>query len=462
MAERQRPPTLSPEKRIKSFEEVKGTYPPHQAIAEAARCLFCHDAPCNKECPAGIDVVKFIRRIKTKDFRSAIRTVRESNVLAGVCARICPTEKLCEKPCSATELVKPINIAALQRFVTDLEVGKGIKLPKKAAPTGKKVAIIGSGPAGLAAAAELAKAGHGVTIFETKSLPGGVLTYGIPSYRLPKDVVTAEIDFIKQLGVKIRTDTPLDEKLNIDALFGQGFDAIFIGAGVGRPYFVRIPGEDLNGVYSAIEFLSQVNLYQSEGKKEFPLRVGKRALVIGGGNVAMDAACGLLRLEAEKVHIVCLESFEEMPAFPSEIEFAKEEGVEFHPRSKPLKILGDSNGMVSGFEGIGIRWKEPGNFSPSNAIPIEGTEFSLEVETVIEAIGQGPDPSLAPILSGVKTTERGLILVDEETYMTSREGVFAGGDIVNGGDTVARAIGEGKKAAEGINNYLKSSIKGER
>jgi len=338
---------------------------------------------------------------------------------------------------------------------------EGIKLPKKAEPTGKKVAVIGSGPAGLAAAAELAKAGHGVTIFEAKSLPGGVLTWGIPPYRLPKDVVTAEIDPIKrQLGVEIKTDTPIDEKFNINTLFDQGFDAVFIGVGVGKPYFVRMPGEDLEGVYSALELLSQVNAYHSKPSGgKFPLRIGKKALVIGGGNVAMDAACSLLRLGAEEVHVVCLESFEEMPAFPSEIEFAKEERIVFHPRVKPLRIIGDENGRVKGFEGVGIRWKEPNNFSPSNAIPIEGTELSLEVETVVEAIGQGPDPSLAPILSGIQTKGRGLIVVDEN-QMTSREGVFAGGDIVNGGDTVVQAIAEGKKAAEGIINYLKS--KGEK
>jgi glutamate synthase (NADPH/NADH) small chain len=356
--------------------------------------------------------------------------------------------------------VEPANIAALQRFVTDLEMKEGIKLPKKAAPTGKKVAVIGSGPAGLAAAAELAKSGHGVTIFEAKSLPGGVLTWGIPPYRLPKDVVMAEIEFIKQLGVEIKTDTPIDEKFNIDTIFDQDFDAIFIATGVWKPYFVRMPGEDLEGVYSALELLSQVNVHYSKPSSgKFPLRIGKKALVIGGGNVAMDAACSLLRLGAEEVHVVCLESFEEMPAFPSEIEFAREEGIVFHPRSKPLRIIGNENGRVKGFEGVGIRWKEPNNFSPSNVIPIEGTEFSLEVETVIEAIGQGPDPSLAPILSGIKTKGRGLIVVDEKTYMTSREGVFAGGDIVNGGDTVVQAIAEGKKAAEGIINYLKSKGK---
>lgn len=460
MAERQKPKTLPPEERIKSFKEVESTYLPHQAIAEAARCLFCHDAPCNTGCPASIDIVKFIRRIKTKDFRSAIRTIRGSNVLAGVCARVCPTEKLCEKPCSATELVEPINIAALQRFVTDLELQRGIEIPQKAEPTGKRVAVIGSGPAGLAAGAELAKAGHEVTIFEAKPMPGGVMFYGAPPYRLPKDIVAAEIDFIKRLGVEIKTNTPIDEKFNIDAIFDQGFDAIFIGAGVEKPYSIGLPGEDLKGVYSALDFLSQMNIWQAEPGKKFPLEVGKRALVIGGGNVAMDTACSLLRLGAEKVHVVCLESFEEMPAFPCEIEFAKEEGIEFHPRSKPLRIIGGENGKVKGFEGIGIKWKEPGNFSPSNAIPIEGTEFSLEVETVVEAIGQGPNPALAQALKGVKTRGRGLIVVDEETRMTSREGVFAGGDIVNGGDTVVQAIAEGKKAAEGINNYLKKK-KGE-
>ena len=457
MTERQKPPTPSPEERVKSFEEVKGTYPPHQAIAEAARCLFCHDAPCNKGCPAGIDIVKFIRRIKTKDFRSAIRTIRESNVLAGVCARVCPTKKLCEEPCSATELVEPINIAALQRFVTDLEMREGIKLPKKAAPTGKRVAVIGSGPTGLAAAAELAKAGHGVTIFEAKSLPGGVLTYGIPSYRLPKDVVMAEIDFIKQLGVEIRTDTPLDEKLNIDTLFSQGFDAIFIGAGLGRSYSVGMPEEDIKGVYSALEFLSQVNLYQLEGKKEFPMRIGKRVIVIGGGSAAIDCARTILRM-GSSVTVLYRRSREEMLATSEEIEEALAEGVEIQFLTAPKAVV-TNEGRVVGIECLKMRLGEPDASGRRRPIPIEGSEFKLEVETVIEAIGQGPDPSLASILSGVKTTGRGLILVDEETYMTSREGVFAGGDIVNGGDTVVRAIGEGKKAAEGINNYLKSSIR---
>lgn len=459
MAKRQKPPTLSPEERVKSFEEVKGTYLPHQAIAEAARCLFCHDAPCNKECPAGIDIVKFIRRIKTKDFRSAIRTIRESNVLAGVCARVCPTEELCEKPCSATELVESINIGDLQRFVTDLEMREGIKLPKKAAPTGKKVAVIGSGPAGLAAAAELAKAGHGVIIFETKSLPGGMLTYGIPPYRLPKDVVTAEVDFIKQLGVEIRTDTPLDEKLNIDTLFGQGFDAIFIGAGLGRSSSVGMPEEDIKGVYSALEFLSQVNLYQLEGKKEFPMRIGKRVVVIGGGNAAMDCARSILRM-GSSVTVIYRRSRKEMPATSEEVEEALDEGVEIQFLTAP-KALVTYEGKVVGIECFKMRLGEPDASDRRRPIPIEGSDFKLDAETVIEAIGQSPDPSLSPILSGVKT-ERGLILIDQETYMTSREGVFAGGDIVNGGDTVVQAIGEGKKAAEGINNYLKSSVKEKR
>jgi glutamate synthase (NADPH/NADH) small chain len=453
MARRQEPPKLSPGERVKNFKEVVGTYLPHQAIAEAARCLFCHDAPCNKNCPAGIDVAGFIRRIRGKDFRSAIRIIKENNFLPGICARVCPVEELCEKACSSTELTEPINISALQRFVSDLKTEKEVKPPEKASPTGKKVAVIGSGPAGIAAAAELSKRGHEVTIFEAKEVLGGTLVYGIPPYRLPKDVAGWEIKRISDLGVKIKVNKPIRK---IKGLFDEGFDAIFIGTGMMKSISLNIPGEDLKGVYLGFELLERVSK-AALGEGELPSLSGKRVAVIGGGDVAIDAArCGL-RLGAKDVILVYRRTQEEMPAHVSEVNAAKEEGVKFRFLSAPIKILGDE-GRVIGLECIRMELGPKDETGRRRPIPIPGSEFRLDVDVVIEAIGQAIDEKFIQDNPDIKISG-GRIVVDEKS-MTSSPGVFAGGDVVNGGATVVQAIAEGKKAAEGINNYLNSLNRG--
>jgi glutamate synthase (NADPH/NADH) small chain len=456
VAGREPTPKLSLEKRVKSFEEIKGAYRPQQAVAEAARCLYCDDPPCNKGCPAGIDVLGFIQRIKTKNFVGAYRLIRRENPLGAICSRICPTEELCEKECSSTELNEPIAIADLQRFVTDLELGKGIETPPekgrgplgtlrpKARSSGKRVAIIGSGPAGLACAAQLALLGYSPIIFEKKGIPGGILRNGIPEYRLPKKIINKELNYLKKLGVKIKTNALVK---NINSPFKKGFEAIFIAIGANEPIYMGIPGENLKGIYTAQEFLRRA--------KNNPkgLKMGRRVAIIGGGNVAMDSASTALRLKAKEVTIIYRRTQKEMPAWRDEIEEAREEGVSFQFLTLPIRFLGKEK--LEGMECIRMRLGKKDRSGRPRPVPIKGSEFSLPVNTVILAIGQRPNLSFSKMNPRLKMDKRGLVVVKKKTQATSLRGVFAGGDAVNGGATVVQAIGEGKKAAVAIDKYLR-------
>lgn len=439
-------------RRGEKFQEVEQTYLPHQAVLEATRCLFCHDAPCTKACPAGIDVAGFIRRLKGGNITGAAQLIFQANMLGGTCSRVCPVEILCQEACSHTELSEPIRIGCLQRYAWEKGYPYLDVRPPSRGLLGIRVAVVGAGPAGLAAAAELAVMGYEVHIFEATDRAGGVLASGIPSYRLPLSVVNREVDLIRRLGVKISYGQSAGQEISLDGLVAKGFRAVFLGTGLGQSARVQIPGEGLVGVLWATELLRAIK-ETPEKHKELSARLGRRVAVIGGGNVAMDVACSILRLGTQKVELVCLEGPREMPAFPSEIRFALEEGVELRTRSMPLRILGDDRGRVVGLEGVGIRWKKPKIFVPDNAVPVAGTEFRLRVDSVVEAIGQKTDGSIAKAFH-LDASPAGLIVVDEKTGRTSSPLVFAGGDVVNGGDTVVRAVEEGKRAARGIHRYL--------
>lgn len=441
----------------KGFKEDAITYTRQQAAAESSRCLLCHDPPCTQDCPAGIEVGKFIRQIRFKNFAGAARTIRANNPLGGICARVCPTEQLCMKACCNGKLDHPIEIGKLQRFATDLELKGDIEsvifdqpLPAQKA---EKIAVIGAGPAGLSCALNLRQLGYQVTIFEKAKIPGGILTQGIPGYRLPNRVTREEISYLKKMGIKIVTGKKLGAAFDLAEVRKKGFKAIFLGIGLSRAKTIGLPGEKLKGVHTAADFLSDTKI-SGGNRKKMRIKTGKNVVVIGGGNVGMDAACTAIRLGVERVDLVCMESYEEMPAFRSEIEFTQRSGVEFHTRCKPLRITGDNKGKVKALKGIRIRWRKPGLLVPSNAVEIPGSEFSLPADTVIQAIGLGPDPEIKKTLPGIKTVGAGLLAVNKKTGMTSIKGVFAGGDIVNGGDTVVQAVAEGRLAARGIEKYL--------
>jgi glutamate synthase (NADPH/NADH) small chain len=433
------------------FQEIRKVMTPNQAQIEACRCLVCENPPCNEGCPAEVDVKRFIRALRFENPRRAIQVIRESNCLAGVCGTVCPTENLCEKACSSTELTTPIRIGELQRYAA--EQGYSLKLRNETgdATGDSRVAVIGSGPAGLAAALELRRLGLGVTVFEKLSRPGGVLSWGIAPYRLPMHVIEREIGYIEEAGAEFRLSSPVTD---LDALFEEGYSAVFIGTGTGASLRVGIPGEDLEGVYWAIPFLKEVSKVRWGDAPS--VEIGPRLVVIGGGSVAMDAACSARRLGAESIEIVCLESPVEMPAYRVEVEQAWDEGLQFHTRSKPLEILG-KNGKVVGLRGIRIEWREPEKYVPSNAVEIPGTEFTLAADTIIESIGQKPSEEALKLTEGLRSNGRGLLMVDPETYMTSRPGVFAGGDVVSGGGTtVVKSVFEGKSAARAMAKYLES------
>jgi len=437
--------------RIRDFGEVDIGLSTDEAINEAARCLQCKRPLCVRGCPVGIDIPAFIREVAEGNFPAAARALKEQNMLPAICGRVCPQETQCEGVCILGNRETPIRIGAIERFVADWERANGPDLPEVAKPTGRRVAVVGSGPAGLTAAAELARAGHAVTIFESLHEAGGVLTYGIPAFRLPKDVVKAEIDQVLALGARLKKNHVVGRSIGVDELLS--YDAVFLATGAGLPAFMGIPGENLNGVYSANEFLTRVNLMHAEAFPEFdtPVLHAARVAVIGGGNVAMDAARVARRLGA-KVFLIYRRGEEEMPARRAEVVHAKEEGIEFYTCANPVRILGDQH--VTGIECVKMALcgiDASGRRSPK---PIEGSEFTLDVDMVIQAIGTSPNPLLVSLIPGLERGRKGNVIVDENGR-TSIPHVYAAGDIVTGAATVIEAMGSAKKAAAAINAMLK-------
>ena len=446
-------PEQEPKKRVKNFNEVALGYSLGQAVEEAERCLQCKDSPCKTGCPVDVDIPGFIRLIAENRFKEAIEKIKTTNSLPGVCGRVCPQEEQCTKHCTLGKKFEPVAIGRLERFAADYELEGGSSQVVRPKETGKRVAVVGSGPAGLTAAADLAKLGHDVVLFEALHRPGGVLTYGIPNFRLPKELVDAEIDYIRRLGVKLRTDVVVGKTYSLNELL-QSFNSVFIGTGAGLPHFMGIPGENLPGVYSANEFLIRSNLMKAYLFPEYdtPIKIGRRVATIGGGNVAMDAARTALRLGAEESMILYRRTEREMPARTEEIEHAKEEGIIFHLLTQPRRILGREG--VERIECVKTRLGSPDESGRRRPIPIEESEIVFDVDIVVVAIGQGPNPLIPRYTPDLKTNKDGTVQIDKKTGMTSIEGVFAGGDIVTGEATVILAMSAGKKAAQSIHRYL--------
>ncbi|MDI6891719.1 MAG: NADPH-dependent glutamate synthase [Actinomycetota bacterium] len=450
-------PERAPGVRVTNFNEVALGYSPERAIQEASRCLQCKDSPCRRGCPVEVDIPAFVKCIKEGDFTGAIREIKKKNFLPAICGRVCPQENQCERFCVLGKKRDPLTIGGLERFAADHGRDKNpLDEPSKPKPTVKRVAVVGSGPAGLTVAGDLARVGHEVTLFEGLHKPGGVLVYGIPEFRLPKEIVEFEVDYVRQLGVEIKTNAVIGKLFTIDELFKRGYHAIFIGVGAGLPLFMGIPGENLDGVYSANEFLTRANLMKSYLFPEYdtPIKRGGRVAVVGGGNVAVDAARVALRLGADEVYLVYRRGEAEMPARAEEIRHAKEEGIIFEVLTLPVRLLG-KNGWVCGMECVRVELGEPDESGRRRPIPIKGSEFALDVDVVVVAIGTRANPLLPSTTPGLELNERGYIVADEETGRTSREGVFAGGDIVTGAATVISAMGAGRKAARAIDEYLK-------
>lgn len=458
-------PTQAPEVRAHNFKEVALGYSEEAAVLEAQRCLDCKNMPCVTGCPVNIQIPRFIERIKNGDFEEAYKIISESSSLPAVCGRVCPQETQCECKCVRGIKGEPVAIGRLERFVADWHNANSDIALEKPDSNGKRVAVVGSGPSGLACAGELAKKGYEVTVFEALHLAGGVLVYGIPEFRLPKSIVSREVKNLKMMGVKIETNVVIGKTLTVDELFEQGFKAVFIGSGAGLPNFMGIPGEGLKGVYSANEFLTRSNLMKSyEDKSQTPIMKGGRVAVVGGGNVAMDAARTALRLGADKVYIVYRRSLEELPARKEEVEHAMEEGIEFLLLNNPVEILDynnsddkydPKNGFVSGMKCIKMELGEPDERGRRRPLPIKDSEYVLDVDTVIMSIGTSPNPLIKSTTEGLEVNRHGGIIVEENTGLTSREGVYAGGDAVTGAATVISAMGAGKSAANAIDEYLR-------
>jgi len=459
-------PTQSPEVRAHNFLEVATGYTEEMAIDEALRCLSCKNMPCVSACPVNIKIPDFIAKIKGCDFEGAYEIIAESSSLPAVCGRVCPQETQCESKCVRGIKGEPVGIGRLERFVADWHNAHSEVKKIEVVPNGHKVAVVGSGPAGLACAGDLARLGYKVSVFEALHTAGGVLVYGIPEFRLPKKIVEREVENLKALGVEIMTNMIIGKTLTVDELFKLGNEAVFIASGAGLPNFMGIPGEALKGVYSANEFLTRSNLMKAyRDNPETPVMKGGKVAVVGGGNVAMDAARTALRLGAEKVYIIYRRSMEELPARREEIEHAIEEGIEFKLLNNPVEILGYENpddkrdvknGSVIGMKCIKMELGEPDERGRRSPVPIPGSEFVMDVDTVIMSIGTSPNPLIKSTTDGLEVNRRGGIVVEAETGATTKDGVFAGGDAVTGAATVISAMGAGKLAAKAIDEYIKS------
>lgn len=450
-------PEQAPEIRRRNFEEVPQGYSPEQAMAEAGRCLQCRKPSCVEGCPVGVDIPAFIQHIKNGEFTAAIRNLWSKNALPAVCGRVCPQEIQCEGRCILAKKGSPVAIGNLERFAADTERVKntGI-LPPKAAPTGKRVAVVGSGPSSLTVAGDLIVKGHAVTVMEAFHKPGGVLVYGIPEFRLPKEIVASEINFLERLGAEVECNVVVGRTVTLDELLADGYDAVYLGVGAGLPRFLDIPGENLIGVLSANEYLTRANLMKAYlfPKVDTPIPRGRDVVVLGAGNVAMDSARTAMRLGAERVRIVYRRSREEMPARTAEIHHAEEEGIEFFLLTNPVRYLGDDKGRLTGLECLKMELGEPDDSGRRRPVPVKGSEFTLETDLVIVAVGSGANPLLTQSTPDLVLNRRGYILTDPLSGKTSKRGVWAGGDIVTGAATVILAMGAGRQAANSMHQFL--------
>ena len=449
-------PVQDPDVRNKNFDEVALGYTYEMAVEEAKRCLNCKHKPCQNGCPVGIDIPAFIGKVAEEDMEGAFEILSASSALPAVCGRVCPQETQCEGKCVRGIKHEPVGIGRLERFVADWHREHSNEKPKMPEQNGIKVAVIGSGPSGLTAAGDLAKMGYKVTVYEALHTAGGVLVYGIPEFRLPKEIVRQEIDGLRAIGVDVETDVVIGRTLTIDELFDMGNEAVFIGSGAGLPRFMGIPGESLNGVYSANEFLTRINLmkaYQPDSKT--PIQHAKNVAIVGGGNVAMDAARCAKRLGAENVYIVYRRGMEELPARREEIEHAEEEGIIFKTLSNPIEVLGDENGYVKGMVCQEMELGEPDASGRRRPVAKEGATFTLDVDCMVMSIGTSPNPLIRSTTPGLETNKHGCIITNGDDGLTPREAVYAGGDAVTGAATVILAMGAGKHAAKAIDAYLK-------
>jgi glutamate synthase (NADPH) small chain len=454
-------PRQDPKVRAKNFEEVALGYSKEEALKEANRCIQCKNRNCTVGCPVNVNIPEFIKALRENDMQGAVEALKAKNALPGICGRVCPQESQCESVCTLAKQKAPVAIGRLERYVADWERSNQASLKKSASPvpsSGKKVAVVGSGPAGLTVAADLAKLGHKVSMFEALHVAGGVLMYGIPEFRLPKAIVQNEVNYVKSLGVDIKLDSVIGKLDTVDELLGSGYDAVFLGTGAGLPMFMNVPGENLNGIYSANEFLTRVNLMKAYKFPDYdtPVKVGKNVAIVGGGNVAMDSARCALRLGADKVYIIYRRSKEELPARHEEVENAEEEGIIFKYLTNPKQFIGDEKGSVKKMECYEMVLGEPDASGRRRPSVKPNSEFLMDVDVVIIALGTTPNPLISATTQGLETTSHGTVVTDEATGQTRKKKVWAGGDIVTGSATVISAMGAGKRAAADIDKTLKS------